>query len=131
MAADLAIEDAPSPAQLLKRLSVVEKEAADRVAQLEGQVKSLQNEISVLRVTPFTPTFDLPCFDPYRRPDGRVVTSSAANPDSLAQWYEHGLCTFRLSSRTTHTAQSRQKRRLLVSLHELAVWTNRTQRTLQ
>lgn len=83
---DLAIDDVPPPAEVFKRLSVLEKQSSNRVAELEGQIATLKAEINVLRVQPTTPVFDLPCFDKYRLPDGRVLTSTAVS--KTTEWYE-------------------------------------------
>jgi len=80
---DLTLEDIP---ELKKRLSV----SAEKAAKLEKQVVELQKELNIVKVLNANPR-DLPCFDPFRIEDGRIILSSVNH--QTEEWYEHGLLT--------------------------------------
>ena len=86
MASDLAIED------ISKRLSLVETQYQEKVAGLEKEIQTLKIQLEASLVHPESPVKDLPCFAKYKRPDGRILTSSMAK--DTKEWYESGLCEF-------------------------------------
>lgn len=86
---DLAIQDVPPAAELLKRLSIVEKNAMEKVQSLESQVANLQSQLAAVRVLPDSPLKDLPCFAPYKKEDGRIILSSVVS--DTKEWYQSAL----------------------------------------
>jgi len=80
---ELAIQDIAS------KLAAVEKQSRDKIESLEKQVFNLQAELEKARITRDTPVRDLPCFQKFKRPDGRILTSTAVK--ETKEWFEYGL----------------------------------------
>jgi len=88
----MEITDAPSAMEINSRLEGVEKQANEKVQSLEKQIFALQEELKLAKVTPSTPVRDLPCFLPFKRADGRIITSTVIHDTD--QWFKTGFCEF-------------------------------------
>ena len=91
MTSELALMD------ISARFEDLEKQSKEKVISLEKQIFQLQEELKLAKVTPDTPARDLPCFLPYKQPDGRIFTSSIIH--DVDAWFKKGFCTFKAPSR--------------------------------